>query len=46
MKYYPAGHMMYILESSMKAFKTDVGTFIDRTSGEPAPTLRIAKPGA
>jgi carboxypeptidase C (cathepsin A) len=32
MKYYPAGHMMYILESAMKAFKADVASFIDRTS--------------
>jgi carboxypeptidase C (cathepsin A) len=32
MKYYPAGHMMYIYEPSLKAFKSDVGEFIDRTS--------------
>ncbi|HEY7575223.1 MAG TPA: hypothetical protein VIB08_08680 [Thermoanaerobaculia bacterium] len=32
MKYYPAGHMMYIHEPSLKAFKADVGEFIDRTS--------------
>ena len=32
MKYYPAGHMMYILEPSLKAFKADVAGFIDRTS--------------
>ena len=30
MKYYPAGHMMYIHEPSLKAFKTDVAEFIDR----------------
>ena len=32
MKYYPAGHMMYVHEPSLKAFKADVGAFIDRTS--------------
>ncbi len=32
MKYYPAGHMMYILEPALKAFKTDVAEFIGRTS--------------
>jgi carboxypeptidase C (cathepsin A) len=30
MKYYPAGHMMYVHEPSLKAFKADVGDFIDR----------------
>jgi carboxypeptidase C (cathepsin A) len=30
MKYYPAGHMMYIHEPSLKAFKADVADFIDR----------------
>jgi carboxypeptidase C (cathepsin A) len=32
MKYYPAGHMMYIHEPSLKAFKTDVADFIERAS--------------
>ena len=32
MKYYPAGHMMYIHEPSLKAFKADVAEFIDGTS--------------
>jgi carboxypeptidase C (cathepsin A) len=32
MKYYPAGHMMYVYEPSLKAFKADVGEFIDRVS--------------
>lgn len=32
MKYYPAGHMMYIEESSLTQFKADVADFIDRTS--------------
>jgi carboxypeptidase C (cathepsin A) len=32
MKYYPAGHMMYVHEPSLKAFKADVGEFIDRVS--------------
>jgi carboxypeptidase C (cathepsin A) len=32
MKYYPAGHMMYVHEPSLKAFKADVGDFIGRTS--------------
>lgn len=32
MKYYPAGHMMYIHEPSLKAFKADVGEFLDRVS--------------
>ena len=32
MKYYPAGHMMYIQDASLKQFKTDVAEFIDRTS--------------
>jgi carboxypeptidase C (cathepsin A) len=31
MKYYPAGHMMYIYEPSLKAFKADIAEFIDRT---------------
>ena len=31
MKYYPAGHMMYINEPSLKSFKADVAAFIDRT---------------
>jgi len=33
MKYYPAGHMMYVLEPALKAFKADVAEFIGRTSG-------------
>jgi len=32
MKYYPAGHMMYIYEPSLKQFKTDVAAFLDQTS--------------
>jgi carboxypeptidase C (cathepsin A) len=32
MKYYPAGHMMYVHEPSLKAFKADVAEFLDRTS--------------
>lgn len=32
MKYYPAGHMMYVQESSLAQFKADVAEFIDRTS--------------
>ncbi len=31
LKYYPAGHMMYINEPSLKSFKADVAAFIDRT---------------
>ena len=31
MKYYPAGHMMYVNESSLKAFKADVAAFIEAT---------------
>jgi carboxypeptidase C (cathepsin A) len=31
MKYYPAGHMMYVHEPSLKAFKQDIAAFIDRT---------------
>ena len=48
MKYYPAGHMMYVLESSMKAFKADVSSFIDKTSGGgEGPTLKgVVRPGA
>ena len=30
MKYYPAGHMMYVHEPSLKAFKADVAEFIER----------------
>jgi carboxypeptidase C (cathepsin A) len=33
MKYYEAGHMMYIHEPSRKSFKADVAAFIDRTAG-------------
>jgi carboxypeptidase C (cathepsin A) len=32
MKYYPAGHMMYVHEPSLARFKADVGAFIDQTS--------------
>jgi carboxypeptidase C (cathepsin A) len=32
MKYYDAGHMMYIHEPSLERFKADVAGFIDRTS--------------
>lgn len=32
MKSYPAGHMMYVNEPSLKAFKADIAEFIDRTS--------------
>jgi carboxypeptidase C (cathepsin A) len=32
MKYYPAGHMMYAHEPSLKTFKADVADFIGRTS--------------
>ncbi|HVQ28996.1 MAG TPA: carboxypeptidase, partial [Vicinamibacteria bacterium] len=31
MKYYEAGHMMYVHEPSLKKFKEDVAGFIDRT---------------
>jgi carboxypeptidase C (cathepsin A) len=31
-KYYDAGHMMYIHEPSLKKFKNDIATFIDQTS--------------
>jgi carboxypeptidase C (cathepsin A) len=31
MKYYEAGHMMYVHEPSLKKFKEDVAAFIDRT---------------
>ncbi len=32
MKYYPAGHMMYIEDGSLKSFKADVAAFIGGTS--------------
>ena len=32
MKYYEAGHMMYIHDASLKQFKRDVAGFIQRTS--------------
>jgi carboxypeptidase C (cathepsin A) len=35
MKYYEAGHMMYIHEPSLKKFKADVASFIDRWSAHP-----------
>jgi carboxypeptidase C (cathepsin A) len=31
MKYYPAGHMMYVQEQSLKDFKRDIAAFIDAT---------------
>jgi carboxypeptidase C (cathepsin A) len=31
-KYYDAGHMMYLHEPSLKKFKTDVASFIDQTN--------------
>ena len=31
LKYYPAGHMMYVHETSLKAMKNDVATFYDAT---------------
>jgi carboxypeptidase C (cathepsin A) len=36
LKYYPAGHMMYIYAPALKAFKADIADFIDRTS-KPSP---------
>lgn len=35
MKYYDAGHMMYVHEPSLKKFKEDVADFIERTSRRP-----------
>jgi carboxypeptidase C (cathepsin A) len=32
MKYYPAGHMMYVNEPSLKALKGDVAEFIERST--------------
>ena len=32
MKYYPAGHMMYVNEPSLKAMKADMADFVARTS--------------
>ncbi|HEV7669234.1 MAG TPA: hypothetical protein VGS22_11955 [Thermoanaerobaculia bacterium] len=32
MKYYPAGHMMYLHEPSLKAWKADIAAFIDGAS--------------
>jgi carboxypeptidase C (cathepsin A) len=32
MKYYPAGHMMYVNEGSLKAMKADLADFVARTS--------------
>jgi carboxypeptidase C (cathepsin A) len=32
MKYYDAGHMMYVHEPSLKQWKTDIGAFYDSTS--------------
>jgi carboxypeptidase C (cathepsin A) len=36
MKYYEAGHMMYVHDASLKQFKADVAGFIQRTMGTPA----------
>jgi carboxypeptidase C (cathepsin A) len=35
MRYYDAGHMMYVHEPSLKKFKADVGDFIERTAHRP-----------
>jgi carboxypeptidase C (cathepsin A) len=35
MKYYPAGHMMYVHEPSMRKVKADMDTFIDSTIPRP-----------
>jgi carboxypeptidase C (cathepsin A) len=32
LKYYPAGHMMYVNEASLKAMKADMADFVARTS--------------
>lgn len=32
MKYYPAGHMMYLYEPSLKQWRTDIVGFIDRST--------------
>ena len=32
MKYYPAGHMMYVNEPSLKSMKADMADFVSRTS--------------
>ena len=32
MKYYPAGHMMYLHEPSLKAWKADIAAFIDHAT--------------
>ncbi len=32
MKYFPAGHMMYVLEPALKAMKADMADFVARTS--------------
>jgi carboxypeptidase C (cathepsin A) len=32
MKYYEAGHMMYVHQPSLKQFKADVAEFLGRTS--------------
>jgi len=32
MKSYPGGHMMYVNEPSLKAFKADIADFMDRAS--------------
>jgi carboxypeptidase C (cathepsin A) len=31
MKYFPAGHMMYVNEGSLKAMKADVAQFMEST---------------
>jgi carboxypeptidase C (cathepsin A) len=32
MKYYPAGHMMYVNEAALQQMKTDIAAFIDATT--------------
>ena len=32
MKYYPAGHMMYVNEPALKAMKADISDFVARTT--------------
>jgi carboxypeptidase C (cathepsin A) len=35
MKYYPAGHMMYVHEPSMRKFKEDLDEFVESTITRP-----------
>ena len=37
MKYYEAGHMMYVHEPALKQFKADVAAFIDGAAKKPSP---------